>query len=96
MEALAKLTLRDVSYSLERVGACEDTGSPRTVLYATVEEWPTRGVAKRYFEQHGWVNDDGRLASPDEAYRVNNITSREADSPNPFVNVRFFEVADGD
>lgn len=97
MEAMAKSSLDGVEHSLQRVGACEDTGSPRTVLYATVDEWPNRRVANRYFEQHGWTRDvDGLLNSPDGAYWVNNITTRVGNDPTPFVTVQFFEHADDD
>ncbi len=96
MEAMAEsTTLMGVRHSLERVGACEDTGSPRTVLQATVDEWRTRAVANRYFELYGWVSVDGGLISPDGAYRVSNAASKDEEvSSHLFVTVQFVEVAD--
>lgn len=94
MEAAARLVLNGVRYRLERIGACADTGEPRTVLYAYVDEWPNREVANRYFKQHRWTDTNGMLTSPGGQYSVNNITSVEADSTTSFVTVQFFELAD--
>lgn len=94
MEAAARLVLSGVHYRLERVGACEDTGEPRTVLYAYVDDWPNRQAANRYFRQHRWTEVNGVLKSPGGQYSVNNITSVEADSTTSFVTVQFFELAD--
>lgn len=95
MEAAARLVLNGVRYRLERIGACADTGEPRTVLYAYVDDWPNRQVANRYFKQHRWTETNGMmLTSPGGQYSVNNITSVEADSTTSFVTVQFFELAD--
>jgi hypothetical protein len=95
MEAQAMEVLRHVDYRLERVGACADTGSPSTVLYAYVEAWPTREVADQYFMIRGWTReDDGVFVSPNRAYRVHTTTSHVPDSPDSFVRVSFYETAD--
>lgn len=96
MEAMATSTLSGVDYSLERTGPCEDTRMPRTVLNATVNEWPNRRVANTYFKQAGWVRVSGRLNSPDGAYYVDTITTWEADNPRSFETVLFFEHVDDD
>ena len=92
MEAIANATLRTVDYSLKRVGACEDTGLPATVLYAHVDQWPKRQVANKFFKRQGWVHQDGGLVSPDGRYMVNNITSKDANATTSFVTVQFFEA----
>ena len=94
METRAKQTLSLFEYRLERVGQCETTGSPRAVLYAYVETWPTREFANKFFLSQGWIETDGWLVSQDGAYRVNNITSVDPDSPDSYVTVEFYENGD--
>jgi hypothetical protein len=92
IEELAGATLKDVEYSVERAGACEDTGKPRTYLLAYVDGWVTRDQAISYFKRHGWKTTGGLLTSPDGDYTVNNSTSSEADSVETFVETMFSEV----
>jgi hypothetical protein len=96
MEEVARSTLAGVDITMHRSGGCEDTGSPRTVLSVTVKEWPNRRVAARFFEAHGWVSDDGggSMESPDGAYWVNHVTSFDADDPDSYVTLAFYEHAD--
>lgn len=96
MEAMARSTLAGVEFTMQRLGACEDTGRPRTVLSVTVREWPNRRVAAAFLKAHGWVGDGdaGSMESPDGVYWVNHITSRDADDPDSYVTLNFFEHAD--
>lgn len=96
MEEVARSTLAGVDFTMQRAGTCEDSGSPRTVLAVTVKEWSDRRVAARHFEALGWVGDEdgGRLESPDGVYWVNHITTRDADDPDSYVTLHFFEHAD--
>jgi hypothetical protein len=96
MEEVARSTLAGVDITMQRQGGCEETGSPRTVLSVTVKEWPDRRVAARFFERHGWVSDDdgGTMESPDGAYWVNHVTSFDADDPDSYVTLAFYEHAD--
>jgi hypothetical protein len=94
MEAVAESSLAGVRHSLERVGTCEDTGSPRPILYGTVNEWRTRGMADEYFMRHGWFRSDAGLVNPSGEYVLNSITSRTPNSTSTFVTVEFSEVLD--
>jgi hypothetical protein len=81
-------------HSLERVGTCEDTGSPWPILYATVNEWRTRSMADEYFMRQGWLRSDAGLVNPSSEYVLNSITSRTANSTSTFVTAEFSEVLD--
>jgi len=95
MEAMAKATLDDVEYSLERYGGCEDMGRPLTGLWATVNGWAGRRVADGYFEQRGWTRGVGdKMTSPDGVYRANIMTSRLGTDQASFVSLQFSESAD--
>jgi hypothetical protein len=94
METLAKDTLGGLNYSLQRVGACADTGAPRAVLYAEVRNWRNRSDAVAFFVDQGWTPSAGMLVSPDGLYRVNNSTTTLPNS-RTVVTAQFFRIADG-
>ncbi|HET9421133.1 MAG TPA: hypothetical protein VFO49_08345 [Nocardioides sp.] len=92
MERAAEELLSEVDFTLTRVGKCEDTGSPWTILQARVEDWPYRKTAFAYLDRHGWAEGDAGRVSPDGAYQVN--ASRVRDEDQTFVILTFREIAD--
>lgn len=90
LEKVAARTLVGEPHSLARVGACEDTGSARATVQATISQWNSRAVGVRYLKGHGWQDyRGGLLLSMDHMYAAEATEVRAADAETSVVVLTF-------
>jgi hypothetical protein len=95
LEKVATTTLGGQRHTLARAGACEDTGSPRATVRATVQQWDSRAAGVQFLKQHGWHDyRGGLLLTDDKKYAAESSESRAADAQTSVVVLTFTRFVD--
>jgi hypothetical protein len=90
LEKVAARTLGGESHKLARRGACQDTGSPRATVQATVSQWDSRAVGVRFLKRRGWHDyRGGVLLSDDKKFAAESSESRAPDAETSVVIISF-------
>jgi hypothetical protein len=89
LESLATKTLGSEPHELSRAGACEETGSPRATVQATMSQWEKRSAGVRFLKAHGFNYRGGLLLDGDRKFAAESSELKTPDAPSSVVILTF-------